>query len=521
MDGWTIGTLLETATGYLREKGSGSPRLDAELLLAEVLGIDRIHLYTEYDRPLASDEVDDYRSLMARRGRREPVSYILGRAHFRHLVLEVTPAVLIPRPETEELVDIALGVLRRKPLLEALLDAAPSGVASATNEAEAPVLIADVGCGSGAIALSIAQESGFRVLATDLSAEALAVAKRNRDSLGLTPFVDLRRSDLLSGVPDDSLRLVVSNPPYIATADIEGLEPDVKSYEPLAALEAGPDGLAVLRRLLSEAARVLRPGGTMIVEVGDGQAGAVAAMAGSVGFAAISIHKDLSNKERMVEAALPGTEIFDMSALDGARLSALASALRSGGIIGLPTDTVYGLAASWDSREGVKRLFNAKGRGETRPVAVLFSSVEAVKEALPDLEASASRVLEALLPGPFTFVVATSVPRPPLVGTEDSLGIRVPDQPSLLRFLGSAGLAVAATSANVTGQPAAAGLSEVDLRLLAHCSAAVVPDEAARLKGVASTVVDLRPLSKGERAVILREGAVSGDDVLRRIDALG
>ena len=514
MDGWTIGTLLQTATGYLREKGSSSPRLDAELLLAQALGMDRIHLYTEYDRPLGSCEVDHYRNLIGRRGKREPVAYIVGRAHFRHLGLEVTPAVLIPRPETEELVDVALGVLRRKPFLDALVDASSAG------DAAGHILIADVGCGSGAIALSIAQESGSRVLATDLSPEALAVAERNRDSLGLGSLVELRASDLLEGVSDASLRLVVSNPPYIPSADIESLEPDVRSYEPLMALEAGADGLLVYRRLLPEAVRVLRPGGTLIVEVGDGQAGAVAGLAAEAGFAAISVHKDLSGKERMVEAALPGTEVAEFSALNDTQASALASALRAGAIVGLPTDTVYGLAASWDSREGVKRLFSAKGRGEAQPVAVLFASVGAVREALTDLDAGAARVLEALLPGPFTFVVATSVSRPALVGTEDSLGVRVPHHPALLRFLESLGVALAATSANVSGQPAAATLAEVDPAVLAHCSAALVSDEGADLGGVASTVVDLRPLSRGERAVVLREGAVAADEVLRRIDAL-
>jgi release factor glutamine methyltransferase len=514
MADWTIGTLLETATGYLQEKGSSSPRLDAELLLAEALGVDRIHLYTEYDRPLSACEVDRYRSLIGRRGKREPVAYILGRSHFRHLILEVTPAVLIPRPETEELVDVALGVLRRKPFWEAFTAATPA------DEIAELVLIADVGCGSGAIALSIAQETGLRVLATDLSPDALAVAERNRDALGLGSLVELRELDLLTDIPDASLRLVVSNPPYIASPDIAGLEPDIRSYEPLVALQAGADGLTVFRRLLPAAARVLRPGGTLIVEVGDGQAGVVAGLAGEAGFAAILVHKDLSGKERIVEAALPGTDVLEFSLLDDGRSSVLASALRAGAIVGLPTDTVYGLAAAWDSREGVGRLFSAKGRGETQPVAVLFASVEAVRGALPDLEAGAARVLEALLPGPFTFVVATGTPRPPLVGTEDSLGVRVPDHPPLLRFLDSLGVALAATSANVSGQPAAATLTDVDPAVLAHCSAALVSDEGLDLKGTASTVVDLRPLSQGGRPVILREGAVTADEVFRRIDAL-
>ncbi len=118
MESWTIGSLLDTATGYLRDKGSDSPRLDAELLLAEVLSLDRVGLYTEFDRPLTAGEVDGYRTLVARRAAHEPVAYILGRAYFRHLCLTVTPAVLIPRPETEELVEVALASLLRRPFLK-------------------------------------------------------------------------------------------------------------------------------------------------------------------------------------------------------------------------------------------------------------------------------------------------------------------------------------------------------------------------------------------------------------------
>ena len=513
MERWTIGTLLETASGYLRDKGSSSPRLDAELLLAEALGTDRIHLYTEHDRPLGACEVDHYRTLIGRRGRREPVAYILGRAHFRHLTLEVTPAVLIPRPETEELVEVALGILRRKPLWEAI---------SAETEPAAPALpmIADVGCGSGAIALSIAKETGHQVLGTDISSEALAVAERNRDSLGLGSLVELRGADVLSGIEDASLRLVISNPPYVASSDIAELEPDVRSYEPLPALEGGVDGLDTLRRLLPEAARVLLPGGTVVVEVGHGQARAVAALAAESGFRGIDIHPDLSGKERIVEATLPGAAILELSAFDGPRREAMASALQAGAIIGLPTDTVYGLGAAWNSRDGVRRLFAAKGRDDTQPVAVLFSSAAAVREAIPDLGLAAARVLEALLPGPFTFIVFTATARPSLVGTEDSLGVRVPDYPPLLTFLGSLSMAVAATSANISGQPAAASLDDVDRAVLAYCSAALVSSDDIRAAGVASTVVDLRPLSVGGRPEVLREGSVPTEEVLRRIDSL-
>jgi release factor glutamine methyltransferase len=504
VDQWTIGKLLETASGYLREKGSPSPRLDAELLLAETLGLERIHLYTQFDRPLDGDEVDRYRALVARRAAHEPVAYILGRAHFRRLCLEVDPAVLIPRPETEELVETALEVLRRRPPWEG---------------ASRPV-IADVGTGSGAIALSLAQEAGLRVLATDTSAEALALATRNAAALGVEGLVVFEQTDLLSEVPAGSLHLVVSNPPYVTSADLAGLAPDIRLFEPVSALDAGPDGLTVIRRLLPEAARALRPGGTVLLEIGAGQAAAVEELARAAGFITVAVRKDLSGKERILEATLPGAFSLAPGDLGEQGLAALARALEAGAIIGVPTDTVYGVAARWDSPAGVRALFAAKGRPPEQPVAVLFASAKEVERALPDLEPSAAKVIEALFPGPFTFVVATAVSRVPLVGTEDSLGVRVAAHPRLLGLIRSLGTALAATSANRSGEKDAATLADVDPVVLAHCSVAFVGPAEGEGGGLSSTVVDLRPLSAGAAPLILREGTVSGARVLERIAAL-
>ncbi len=551
MSAWTIGSLLDTSAGYLREKGSSSPRLDAELLLADTLGFERIQLYTHHDRPLFSPEVDHFRALIARRAQHEPVAHILGRAHFRRLTLEVAPAVLIPRPETEELVDLALGILRLRPLWETWADRPePPGSWAASGESPAGSdkrrgrpLLADVGTGSGAIALSLAQETGLAVLATEVSPDALAVAVRNRAAAGLDGLVEMRQADLLSGVPDGSLRLVMSNPPYVTAAEMEALDLDVRLFEPRTALYGGSDGLDVYRRLLPEAARVLLPGGTLLLEVGHQQAAAVGDMARAAGLALVATHRDLSGKDRFVAATLPGSPGRDLGELDAEAVESLARALAAGAVIGLPTDTVYGLAARWDSAAGVRRLFAAKGRDFAQPVAALFPSVEAVAEALPDLEPGARKVLEALLPGPFTFVISTAVPRPPLVGTEDSLGVRVPDHPPLLEFLARLGTGVAATSANVSGEKEAATLADVDPVLLAHCSLALSSGASGEVTSTASpgaragaapkavaagrgdptgsarpsTVVDLRPLASGERPLILREGAAPAAEVLERI----
>ena len=209
------------------------------------------------------------------------------------------------------------------------------------------------------------------------------------------------------------------------------------------------------------------------------------------------------------------------------RREALVGALGAGAVIGVPTDTVYGIAARWDSQAGVRRLFAAKGRSSEQPVGVLFSSADAISEALPDLEPASARVLEAVLPGPFTLIVSTAVPRPALVGTPDSIGVRVPDHPALLELLGSLGTPLAATSANLTGRPDPATLSEVDPQVLAHCSCAfAAPDPVSSTAGpeasaaCASTVVDLRPLASGATPVVLREGAVPAAAVLEQIATL-
>jgi L-threonylcarbamoyladenylate synthase len=242
---------------------------------------------------------------------------------------------------------------------------------------------------------------------------------------------------------------------------------------------------------------------------------------------AVGMHKDMSGKDRILEATLPGAFRLPTENLDETTQTALAAALREGAVIGVPTDTVYGLAARWDSAAGVRGLFVAKGRAEEQIIAVVFASVGDVEAALADLDSAAARVIEALLPGPYTFIVKTEVPRVPLVGTADSLGVRVPDHAALLSIVAALGTPLALTSANLTGEKDAATVDDVDLRVLAYCSAAFAPAGApdsgapAGASGVASTIVDLRPLTEGAAPVVLREGPVSGAEVLERIASLG
>ncbi|OFW60792.1 MAG: hypothetical protein A2133_04145 [Actinobacteria bacterium RBG_16_64_13] len=318
----------------------------------------------------------------------------------------------------------------------------------------------------------------------------------------------------------------------MTSADLASLAPDIRRFEPVSALDGGPDGLSVFRRLVPQAAGALRPGGSLLLEVGDGQAAAVAALAHDAGFAIVDVHRDMSQKERIVEATLSGAFVAAPAELDDPWFDLVVNALAAGAVIGVPTDTVYGIGARWDSPAGVRRLFAAKGRPPDQPVAVLFPSVDSIEMALPDLGPEAAKVMRALLPGPYTFVVSTSVPRQDLVGTADSLGVRVPAQPVLLELLSSLGTPLAATSANRTGERDPASLGEVDPAVLAHCSLAFsaprhlpdAPKERAAGppgRGLASTVVDLRPLSTGGAPLVIREGAVPASEVLERISALG
>jgi release factor glutamine methyltransferase len=270
----TVGQVLRRAAEHL-EKTSETPRLDAELLLAHSLGRQRIELYTDLDRPLDGNELDGYRELVARRARHEPVAYILGEWGFRRLTLAVDRRALIPRPETEIVAERALSHLR--------------GI-------ESPRVL-DVGTGTGAIALAIADECpGARVTAVDVSADALALARENAARTGIE--IELLEHDVRGGLRGGPYDLVVSNPPYVLPAELASLMPDVREYEPHVALV----GLGLPEVVAREALPVLRRGGWLVLEVGDGQAAATAAVLDELGYAEVATAPDLTGRDRVVEA---------------------------------------------------------------------------------------------------------------------------------------------------------------------------------------------------------------------------
>jgi len=252
---WTLLELLNWTAARFKRVGIDEARLNAELLLGKVTGLERIMLYARFDQEPTASQLDELRELVRRRASRHPLQYLLGRCEFYGRDFEVTPAVLVPRQETELVVDKCLEKI--------------GGDGSGT-------LAADVGTGSGIIAVTLACERpGLRVAATDSSPDALALARCNAARHGVADRVEFACGDLCEALPAgmrEGLALIASNPPYVPSAQIAGLQPEVREHEPRAALDGGPDGLDVVRRLLPEAAEALGEGGWLVVELGEDQA---------------------------------------------------------------------------------------------------------------------------------------------------------------------------------------------------------------------------------------------------------
>ncbi len=275
--------LAQKAAHLFAERGFENARLEAELLLAHVLGLKRLDLYLQFERPLNQRELEAFRAAVRRRLKHEPLQYIMGSAAFRQLELTVDTNVLIPRPETEVLAGCAIQWAR-----------AQDGVGAAL----------DIGTGTGALALSLLHENAVaRAVATDISEAALAVARVNADRLALTDRVEFRQGDVWRAVhAGEVFDIVISNPPYIAPGERDTLQPEVRDWEPGAALFASADGLAVLHEIAAGAAAHLRPRGLLALEVGAAQAATVAATLRAGAFEEVGVVRDLAGRDRIVTA---------------------------------------------------------------------------------------------------------------------------------------------------------------------------------------------------------------------------
>ena len=277
--------ILASAVEYLAARGIETARLDAERMLAEVLGVGRMDLYVEHDRVVGEPARGRLRELVRRRGAREPAQHILGTTGFYGLELATDPRALIPRRETETLVDRALEVAGGR-----------------------PVVVLDLGTGSGAVALALAKNlaEGASVVAADSSPGALVLAVANAEKLGLAARVRFVESDLFSAFGEDhSFDIIVANLPYVPTGELDALEPEVRDHEPRAALDGGPDGLDVVRACVAAAPPFVRPGGWMLMEIGAGQAGAATALLAAAGFGTERPVRDPGGIDRVVQGRMP------------------------------------------------------------------------------------------------------------------------------------------------------------------------------------------------------------------------
>ncbi len=277
---WTIESLVKWATDDFRARGIESPRLDAEVLVAWALGIDRIRIIIDGKRPLMGDELARLRDLIKRRRAREPIAYLRGEREFYGRRFAVDKRVLVPRPDTETLVDVAI---------------------ARTSHVSMSMRGLDLCTGSGCVAITLARlRPTVRIHATDVSADALSVARANALRLGAYN-VSFSEGDLFDArIPWPKVELVTANPPYIATAELGTLMPDVRDFEPRLALDGGSDGLALVRRIVEAAPRALVAGGVLALEIGAGEAAATTALFEARGFREITTTRDYGKIERVV-----------------------------------------------------------------------------------------------------------------------------------------------------------------------------------------------------------------------------
>ena len=503
---WTIRRMLEWCEGYLARHGDEHPRLSAQWLLCDVCDLTRVQLYLDFDRPLDAAELDRMRELVRRRSSGEPLQYVTGEMPFRHLVLRCGPGVLIPRPETEVLVDHALAAL------------------DAGRGERSRVL--EVGCGTGCVALSIAGERpGVRVVATDIAPEAIALATRNRDVLHLERRVELVECDLASGVDSrlfGTFDLLVSNPPYIPSQVLDTEVPEeVVGHEPRLALDGGADGLDVFRRLLELAPRALAPGGTLAVELYEGHLDAAAELVRAAGgWARVEVHEDLTHRPRVLvavrEGELPAAEPWPGSVLPCSQyapeaevLDAAEAVLAADGVLVMPTDSVYGIGAVPSVHgEGHERIFALKRRDRAQTLPWLVDGPDALDRYGADVPAWARRVAAAHWPGALTLVVRAGEAVPPQYqAANGTIALRVPDSPLVRELARRAGGALAVTSANLHGEPSPT--SAADLAWEITDGADLTLDAGPAPVGVASTIVD----ATGDEPEILREGAIPAEAI--------
>lgn len=493
-----VGAALHEATEKLAAAGCDQPRLDAELLLAHVLGVPRSYLYAHPERCLTPAEAAAWQAALARRVAREPVPYIVGATEFYGLPLVVDRRVLVPRPETELIVDRARALAAQEPL----------------------ATVWDVGTGSGALALAIAQHlPGARVVASDVSGEALQVADLNRRRLGLEGHVQMVRCDLLA-CARGGIDLIVANLPYLRTEEYLGAMPEVSRYEPRGALDGGARGLDPIGRLLAQAAALRPAPAFLLLEIGAEQGAEVVAMARErFPERPVALWRDYAGLDRVVEIGsaagmaagweqAPYEEPTRILPPTPGSIDLAAEALRRGEVVAFPTDTVYGIGAATFCEAAVQALYEVKGRPEVKAIPLLLAQVGDLGKVVSDVPIAAWQLARRYWPGPLTLVLEARPEIPAVVRAGGhTVAVRVPDHPVARALIEAVGAPLATTSANRSGAVEAKTAAEV----LAQLGRGVrwIIDGGRSPGGTPSTVVDLTV----DPPLIRRVGAIPEEEL--------
>lgn len=489
--GLTVQEALRSGSQELARAGCDQPRLDAETLLAHVLRAGRAYLFAHPERGLTVAEEGAWREALARRVGREPVAYIVGRKEFYDLDLAVDRRVLVPRPETELIVERVLALARVRPVRT----------------------VWDVGTGSGALALTLARHLPEAcVVASDVSSEALEVASANRRRLGLEKRVQLVRADLLHAAAGP-VDVVVANLPYLRTGEYCEAMPEVSRHEPRLALDGGASGLEIMARLLAQARALEPPPEAILLEIGAEQGAQALALAGEhFCGCSVAVHRDLAGLDRVVEIrpgdcgyrGEEGASTCILPADDPRCIAAAAEVLCRGEVVAFPTDTVYGLGAAAFQEPAVQALYEIKGRPEAKAIPLLLASADDLGQVAASVPAVAERLLREFWPGPLTLVLEARAEVPAVVRAGGrTVAVRVPDHPVAQALIRALGAPLAATSANRSGMPEALTAAEVVRQLGSRVR--WVLDGGHSPGGRPSTVVDVtvRP------PAIRRVGALS------------